>query len=279
MARQDNPKEKISLPVEGLMQAQEEAVKYAEEFAGAPEGTVFWALTSNVPRTQEARFIFDMELGVIAKEIGDAVIIDLEGKMPDEFISGSIKNAGNKKIILINGPVHPGLGMHKYDLDEWIKAEKEFGSEENLISQWQNNPEIARRIGVDYEDVKRGFEDLLEDIKRTSKDIFPGREVWAKGLGHSSEIEIGLAAYAGKSVGEIIEKAGGSLIKTMESAHMARSCHLMNWESVILKKMKLIILLYWTTNKESARLLLKNILKIRQLFWICMKSGLLISRK
>lgn len=220
MARQDNPAEKIALPVEGLMQAQEEAVKYAEEFANAPEGAAFWALTSNIARTQEARFIFDMELGVIAKRIGDAVIIDLEGNMPDESVSERIKDAGNKKIILINGPVHPGLGMHKYDLDEWAKAEKEFGSEENLISNWQNNLEIARRIGVNYEDVKHGFEDLLEDIKRTSKDIFPGREVWVKGIGHSSEIEIGLAAYAGKSVGEILEKAGGSLIKTMESAHI-----------------------------------------------------------
>jgi hypothetical protein len=218
LERQDNHNEKLALPIEGLVQAQEKAKIYAENFAEAPEGAVFFSLTSNVPRTQEARFIFDMELGVIAKKIGDAVIIDLKGEMPDESLAEKLKVAGNKKIIMINGPVHPGLGMHDYNLEEYGKLLKELGSEEKVITSWQTDPEISKRMGVEYGDVEKGFENMLEDIKKIKKELFSDKEVWIKGIGHSGEIEVGLAAYARKNADEIIEKGGGKLIGTMESA-------------------------------------------------------------
>jgi hypothetical protein len=220
LERQDNPEEKIALPVEGLIQAQNEAARFAEEFSQAPEGAVFWGLTSNVSRTQEARFIFDMELGVMAKKIGDAMIIDLNEKMPNESIMKEIKNNEGKKIILVNGPVHPGLGMHDYNMDEFVKLIDELGSEEKLLSKWKQDPEIAKKIGVDYEQVADGFKKLMDDIEKTKQEIFPDRELWVKGFGHSFEIEVGLATYANKTAGEILDSAGGKIIKTMESAHI-----------------------------------------------------------
>lgn len=220
LERQDNPEEKIVLPMEGLQQAQAEAVKFAEEFSRAPAGTVFWGLTSNISRTQEARFIFDMELGVLAKKIGDAVIIDLNEKMPDESIIEEIENSKGKKIILVNGPAHPALGMQNYNMDEYAKLTDELGSEEKLISKWKDDPEIAKRIGVEYDKVASGFKELINEIEEAKKNLFPDRELWVKGFGHSAEIEVALATYADKSVGEVLNSAGGEIIKTMESAHI-----------------------------------------------------------
>lgn len=220
LERQDNPEEKNALPMEGLQQAQEKAAKFADDFFKAPEGSVYWGLTSNISRTQEARFIFDMELGVMAKKIGNAVILDLNEKMPDEKIMAELENNKNKKIILINGPVHPGLGMYDYNMDEYVKLIDEFGSEEKMISEWKNNPEISKRLGVKFDDVSNGFEKIIKDISDTKKKLFSDRELWVKGFGHSAEIEVGLAAYANKEVGEVIEEAGGDLIKTMESAQV-----------------------------------------------------------
>lgn len=219
LPRQDNPEKSIDLPTEGLMQAQEKAVEFAEEFANAPEGTVVWALTSNAPRTQEARYIFDMELGVIARKTG-AEIIDLDGKMPNEYTLSQISNQ-NKKIVLINGPVHQGLGMQNYNVDEYMALAKELGSEAEVIARWESNPEISRRIGVDYSVVKQGYEQMLADIVKIQQQILPDREVWVKAFGHSGEIEVGMATYVQRPIGEIIHDAGDSLIGTMESVHIA----------------------------------------------------------
>lgn len=229
LSRQDNPKENITLPVEGLIQAQERAKEFAEDFANAPEGTVVWALTSNAPRTHEARFIFDMELGVIAKKIG-AEIIDLQGQEPTELTKNSIEAARapdgtKKKVVLINGPAHPGLGLHNYDLEEYTKLCEEIGSEEALISQWAEDPvvggrKISERLGVTFSQVAEGYKQFLHNISSMSETLFSERPVWVKAFGHSAEIEVGLAAATGKPVKEILEKAGGSLINTMESAHI-----------------------------------------------------------
>lgn len=220
LPRQDNPENNIDLPTEGLMQAQEKAVEFAEEFSQAPEGTVVWAITSNAPRTHEARFIFDMELGVIARKTG-AEIIDLNGKMPDEQIAWQNANANkSKKIVLVNGPVHPGLGLQNYNVDEYMALAKELGSEAEVIANWESNPEISKRIGVDYEAVKQGYQRMLTDIVNIRQKVLPDREVWIKAFGHSGEIEVGIASYAQRSIGEIIHDAGDSLIGTMESAHI-----------------------------------------------------------
>jgi hypothetical protein len=220
LKRQDDPEKNIVLPEEGLVQAQEEARKYAEDFSQAPKGSVFWALASDVSRTQETRFIFDMEMNAVAREIGDAFVIDLNGKMPGEEVIGRIRENKDKKIILINGPIHPGLGQHKCDWEEYAKLEEELGSEKELISKWEYDPVIAKRVGVEYKEITEGYKKLLEDIKNISKDIFSGREVWVKGFGHCGEIEIGLAAYADKTAREIIERAGGNLLNTMESVFL-----------------------------------------------------------
>ncbi|MFH0969533.1 MAG: hypothetical protein V1804_03440 [Patescibacteria group bacterium] len=216
---QSNPEKNIDLPVEGIQETQKKAKEFAEEFEKAPEGTVFWALTSNAPRTQEARFIFDEELKYIAEKSG-ALVIDLSGKMPDNSLAKEIEKNKSKKIILINGPVHSGLGIYDYNIEEYSKLMDEKGSEEKVISDWSNDPEISKKIGVDYNKVAEGFEKMLDEIENISKDILPNREIWVKGIGHSGEIEVGLASYAKKTSAEIIEKTGGKLIETMESAHI-----------------------------------------------------------
>jgi len=219
LPKKKNPEENLDLPVEGIQQTQEKAKQFANEFLEAPEGTVFWALTSNAPRTQEARFIFDEELKYIAKKSG-AIVLDLEGKMPNEEAIAKIKENKDKKVVLANGPVHSGLGIQNYNIEEYLKIIDEKGSEEKVVSDWKTDPELAKRIGVEYDKVKDGFEKMLNEVEEVSKKLFPDREVWVKGIGHSGEIEIGIGAYAGKTSAEVLEAGGGKMISTMESAHI-----------------------------------------------------------
>lgn len=217
---QENPEKNLDLPVEGIQETQKKAKEFADEFEKAPEGTVFWALTSNAPRTQEARFIFDEELKYIAGKSG-AEIVDLAGQMPDESIMNKMQENKNKKYIFVNGPMHEGLGAQDYNMDEFVKIlEEKGGSEEKVISDWSTDPEISKRLGVSYDKVGEGFKNMLDEIEKISKENFSEREVWVKGIGHSGEIEVGLAAYAGKTSARIIEESGGKLIKTMESAYV-----------------------------------------------------------
>jgi hypothetical protein len=211
--------ENIDLPLDGIIETQKAAREYAEEFLKSPEGTIFWAMNSNAARTQEAKFIFDEEMKYIAGKSG-AEIIDLENKMPDESILQQVQNLEGKKIVLVNGPMHPGLGIQNYNMDEFRNLIKQEGSEEKVISDWANNPEVAKIIGVEYRKVKEDFDGLLKDIEDVKKKLFPNREIWVKNIGHSGEIEVGLAAITGKNSGEIIKDAGNKLIQTMESAHI-----------------------------------------------------------
>lgn len=226
LTTQANPEENIALPLEGLIQAQEAAVEFAEEFSQAPEGTVVFGLTSNAPRTQEAGFIFDMELEAISKKLGSGVVVlDLEGKMPDESTKARVDQAideqGNKnRVVLVNGPIHEGLGIRDYDVAGYESTIEELGSEEKLITEWSRDGAIGDRIGVQYEEVFQGYIQLEKDIRKIQADIFPDREMWVKAFGHSAEIEVALATWAGRNVDEIIKLAGGNVINFMEKARL-----------------------------------------------------------
>ena len=223
---QANPEENIALPFEGLIQAQEIAAEFANEFAQAPKGTVVFGLTSNAPRTQEAGFIFDMELQAVSKKLGDnVVVLDLGGKMPDESTKAQVDQAvdeqdNKKKVILVNGPVHAGLGIRDYDVAGYESAIGELGSEEALVTEWGRDGAIGDRIGVQYEEVFQGYIRLEKDIRKIREDIFPDREMWIKAFGHSGEIEVALATWTGRNIDEIIKLAGGNVINFMENARL-----------------------------------------------------------
>lgn len=230
LPQQMDPAKDIALPVEGLQQAQAEAARFAEEFAAAPEGTIVWSLASTAPRTQEAQFIFDMELKTVArklkKETGEEIsIIDLHGSMPDKKIKDDIDSAvtddgRKKKVVLINGPHTDMLGPGDYDLEQYEKLMDELGSEEELIARWPEFEEVSRRINVNYNEVADGFEKLMGSIVQAQKNLFPNRNVWVKAFGHSAEVEVALATWSKLSTQDILSLGKGGMVGFLESARV-----------------------------------------------------------
>jgi hypothetical protein len=230
LPQQKDPTIDIALPVEGLQQAQAEAARFAEEFAAAPEGTVVWSLASTAPRTQEAQFIFDMELKTIARklkeETGEEIsIIDLQGNMPDKRVKDGIDSAmtdddQKMKVVLVNGPHTELLGPGDYNLEQYEKLMDELGSEEELIARWPEFDEVSRRINVDYGQVADGFEKLMGSIVQSQKNLFPDRNVWVKAFGHSAEVEVALATWSKLSTKDILSLGKGGMVGFLESARV-----------------------------------------------------------
>lgn len=220
LPRQDNPLENIGLPFEGIIQAKREAEKFASEFVKAPNGTLFWTMASNKPRTQEAAWIFERELASLVKTRPDIAVIDLEGQMPATSFRARIEeekmpDGTDRKIVLINGPVHPALGenfptspsvMSLYDRLDDLEAFK----------AWAADPGIGRSECVGVEEIGAGFSNMIERVREIGQEI--GRNIVVKAFGHSGQIEAGIAAVTGLHPLEILEDAGGTLINTLEHA-------------------------------------------------------------
>lgn len=226
LPKQSDPDQNIELPKEGLEQAHFRAVEFAKEFKQAADGTVIWALTSNAPRTQIAREIFDSELRLAAQELGDeAIVMDMAGEMPTarvkELVAKAVQaNGRKKKIVLINGPVHPALGIQKYDDPAYIALSKKLGGEQNMVGQWQHDPMVSKRIGVEYDHVAEGFAKMADEVEHISTEIFPDRNVWLPAFGHSFEVEVALATWSGTTTESVVQAGGEQIIGTMQSGRL-----------------------------------------------------------
>lgn len=208
--------EKISLPVEGILQAQAEAAKFTE-CINIPRAVVF-GFTSNQPRTALAGYIFDKELEYLARSLPNSRIFDLQKEGSLEEISGQIDDSVDK-IIIVNPPAHPVMGERKWNFDYLLKRLEEI-NETEFLKEWFENTETQNQAGVTPDSIGRDFKSWIKGQTENAKKLFPNRPVIINAIGHSWELDAGIFALAGRELSsETLEEFGG-VIKTMEGAHI-----------------------------------------------------------
>jgi len=204
------------LPQEGIIQAQEEARKFAERLRDIPRAVVF-GYVSNQPRTAEADFILGMELQHVAKELPNSRVFDRNQDGTLEQIAARVDEKADR-VIIINSQTEPAMGMHNWNLKPVIKRLETMGESEYL-AQWMGNPELQKEAGLTPEEMAEEMKQWVAEQTRQARELFPGRPVIITGFGHSWDLDVGIAALMGKKfTRETLGEMGGEQIKTMEGA-------------------------------------------------------------
>jgi len=206
------------LPREGIIQAQEEARKFAERIGDIPKAVVF-GYVSNQPRTAEADFILGMELQHVAKELPNSRVFDRNQDGPLEQIAARVDEKADR-VIIVNSQTEPAMGMHGWNLEAVMKKLETMGESEYL-AQWMGDPELQREAGLTPEEMAEEMRAWVAGQVQKAKELFPGRPVIITGFGHSWDLDVGIAALMGrKFTRETLGEMGGEQIKTMEGARI-----------------------------------------------------------
>ena len=211
--------EKTPLPKEGIQQAQAEGKKFADRIKEIPKAVVF-GFTSNVPRTQEAGYIWSEELRYMAKQLPDSRVFDLQKEGSLDQIASQVDDSVDK-VIVINSPAHTGLGGRKWNMEAVQTRTKELGGEPNALRKWMVDPELQQEFGVTPEQIAQETRSWIQEQQDTATRLFPGRPVIITGIGHAFELDTAIAALMGKEFAEsTVDEMGGKLINTMEGARI-----------------------------------------------------------
>lgn len=220
-------REKVALPVEGIIEAQKKAVEFAKKVEQAPEGTVYFGVHSNISRTKEANFIFEEEVKYIARKHPEWLVVDVSyfesQKLKDviKTITSVITLSTDRKIILLNGGEDEAMGMYSWNMDEVVKEIDATGGDENeVLKKWLDDPQVQQRLGVSPQEVVGNFRNFIAEKTRLVRDYFPGRPAMISGIAHSWELDAAFAAMLGKDLsGASMDEIGG-MINTMEDAQI-----------------------------------------------------------
>lgn len=209
--------EKNPLPLEGIIQAQAEGVKLADQIKETPPNTVFLGYTSNQPRTKEADFIFGQELSVVSKNLPDSKVFDMAKEESLENISKEV-NDNIDKVIIINSLEDKILGIRdKWNMKELEDKISELG-ELGFLKEWSDSIETQELVGLSPQDIKEEFQAWIKEQMEEIRKFFPDRPVIISGIGHSVELDTAIVALMGKDLTSKNFEEMGGVINTMEGA-------------------------------------------------------------
>ncbi len=227
--------EKLALGLDGIIEAQAAAVRYAESFKNAPAKTVVLGYVSNQGRTGEAASIFDQELRHVVEGssadlsanenktslepgLEDSKVFDLQEAGSLEAIAAQIDDQTDK-VVIVNAERHSNMGMREWDMGALKQDMQSLGIDEvGALKKWLSEPETQIRYKVTPEQIAGEGRVFLQEQAAKMKELFPGRPVMINAIGHSWEYDAQIISFLNEKMsGETLEKLGG-MIGTMEGA-------------------------------------------------------------
>lgn len=224
----------------GIEQSKIKARELFEEIKASPDGSVFYAMSSNVGRAVETRDIIESELRILA-----------EGEQGVEFISvqdiEKIKQAKGdkgKKYIITGLQPSTALGFNERtpSLSAFLKFKKAYRNNEDLIGEtWAAKSSELEKLrekikqeipNLDVSEINpKEFDETPEEaalkyirlMKRMAEitgKYFPDHPWKGLQIGHNLSADFAALAMLGKDISiETIEELGGKFRQFLESAY------------------------------------------------------------
>ncbi|OGH64364.1 MAG: hypothetical protein A2821_03265 [Candidatus Magasanikbacteria bacterium RIFCSPHIGHO2_01_FULL_41_23] len=224
----------------GIEQSKIKAQELLEEIKAAPDGSVFYAMSSNVGRAIETRDVIESELITLA-----------ENEQGIEFISvqdvEKIKQAKGdktKKYVITGLQPSTALGFNERtpSLSAFLKFKKAYKNNEDLIGQtWaaksgeleklkekirQEIPDLdvsginPKEFDETPEEAALKYIRLMKRMAEITEKYFPDHPWKGLQIGHNLSADFAALAMLDKNISvESIEELGGKFRQFLESAH------------------------------------------------------------
>jgi ElaB/YqjD/DUF883 family membrane-anchored ribosome-binding protein len=226
----------------GIEQSKIKAQELLEEIKASPDGSVFYAMSSNVGRAVETRDVIESELKTLAEGEQDQDI---------EFISvqdvEKIKQAKgdkSKKYVIMGIQPSTALGFNERtpSLPAFLKLKKAYKNNEDLIGKtWaaksgeieklkekikQEIPDLdvseinPKEFDETPEEAALKYIRLMKRMAEITEKYFPDHPWKGLQIGHNLSADFAALALLGKNISvESIEELGGKFRQFLESAH------------------------------------------------------------
>jgi hypothetical protein len=224
----------------GIGQAKEKAGKLLDEIKNAPDGAVFYAMSSNVGRAVETRNVIEEELKDLAR-----------GNQEIEFISvhdvekiEQAKGDKSRKYVITDIQPSAALGFNERtpSIPAFLKYKKLYKNDEDLIGKtWaarqseivklkkkikQEMPELdvsnisPKEFEETPEETALKYVRLMRRMAEITEKYFPGHPWKGLQIGHNLSADFAAIALLGKDISvESIERLGGKFREFLESAY------------------------------------------------------------
>jgi len=224
----------------GIEQAKEKAKELLGEIKASPDGSVFYAMSSNVGRAVETRDVIETELKNLAQEEQGIEFISIQ----DVEKIKQIKGDKSKKYIITDIQPSTALGFNERtpSLPAFLKFKKTYKNNEDLIGEtWAAKPEelesLKEKIRQEIPDLDvseinpKEFEEtpeeaalkyirLMRRMAEITEKYFPDHPWKGLQIGHNLSADFAAIAMLGKDISvESVENLGGKFRQFLESAH------------------------------------------------------------
>lgn len=209
------------LPEEGVMLAQREGKRIAEDLANTPgtDNAVYYFVSSNQARTQETNSIIGAELRWALRD-----------QNPHHFNMWIQKDLANvarqvglddRKVLILEKASENVMGFDKklnLKLVYEIIKERYNGDEETMMREWMESYKLQDEIGSRPDEIADKFKRWIKQKRLELGRLFPGRPIVISAVGHSWEMDAAIMGIIGREhTMEQIDEMGG-MIQVMEGA-------------------------------------------------------------
>ena len=224
----------------GIEQSKIKARELLKEIKESPDGSVFYAMSSNVGRAVETRDVIETKLRILA-----------EGEQDIEFISvqdvkkiNQAKDDKSKKYIITGLQPSTALGFNERtpSLPAFLKFKKAYKNNEDLIGEtWaaksseleslkekikQKIPDLEvseinpKEFDETPEEAALKYIRLMKRMAEITEKYFPNHPWKGLQIGHNLFADFAALAMLGRDISvESIEELGGEFRQFLESAY------------------------------------------------------------
>lgn len=214
-----------ALPEEGVMLAQREGRRIAEEITNVPgmDNAVYYFVSSNQARTHETNSIIGSELRWRLGRNGENPhVFNMWVQKDVENVARQITPAdADRKILILEKTSEAFLGMDRktnlVKLEE-ILSKRYNGDEDAMMREWMESYKLQDEIGCRPDEIANNFKRWIRQTREKMGRLFPDRPVVISAIGHSWEIDAAIIGLIGRQhTMEEIDNMGG-IIQVMEGA-------------------------------------------------------------
>lgn len=224
----------------GIEQSKIKARDLLEEIEASPEGSVFYAMPSNIGRAIETRDVIETELKTAAQNIQGIEFISVQ----DIERIKQAKGDKSKKYVITGIQPSTVLGFNEKtpSLSAFLKFKQAYKNNEDLVGKtWAARTSEIRKLkeeikvknpdldisGINPKEFEKTPEEaalkyirLMKRMAEITEKHFPDHPWKGLQVGHNISADFSALAMLGKDISvQSIEELGGKFRQFLESAH------------------------------------------------------------